>query len=120
MTVMSAPFWIIISFIALATYGLPSSNQFVQVIIVTIFSSIIATILFFKATNMERDNPTGLALVESTIAAQVPLSLITGVLILGDRIPSGIGLIGILFIIIGIILSTIIKDSSEKNKSKNL
>ena len=119
MTIMSAPFWIVVSLIALTTHGLPSSNQFIQVILVTIFSSIIATILFFKATNMERNNATGLALVESTIAAQVPLSLITGVLILGDRIPSGIGLFGILFIIIGIILSTVIKDSSEKAKSKN-
>ncbi len=113
MTVMSTPFWIIISGFALKTHGLPSYSHLFQILIVTVLSSLIATSLFFKATDMERDNPVGLALVESTISAEVPFSLIAGVLILNDRLPSTIGFIGIVFIIIGNILSTLIKDKPQ-------
>ncbi len=110
MTIMSTPFWLIISSIAYVKDGLPTSSQLFQIFLVAIFSSIIATVLFFKATNMERDNPTGLALVESTISSEIIFSIIAGVIILGDRLPSTIGFIGIIFVIIGIILSTILKD----------
>lgn len=111
MTIMSTPFWLIISSIAYVKDGLPTTSQLFQIFLVAIFSSIIATVLFFKATNMERNNPTGLALVESTISAEIVFSLIAGVLLLGDRLPSAIGFVGIIFVIIGIILSTVLKDS---------
>lgn len=110
MTIMSMPFWIIVSIIALFTYGLPSNGQIVQSFFVAILSGVIATVLFFKATDMEKNNTYGLALVESTLSAEVPFSLLAGIFILGDRLPSITGFIGIIFIIIGIILSTIMKD----------
>lgn len=113
MTIMSMPFWIIVSIVAIFSHGLPSNNQLIQSFFVTILSGIIATILFFKATDMEKNNPTGLALVESTLSAEVPFSLIAGILLLGDRLPSTTGFIGIILIIIGIILSTIIKDKKK-------
>lgn len=110
MTLMSTPFWLIISGIAYYKDGLPSKYQLFQIVLVTILSSIIATLLFFKATDMEKDNSTGLALVESTISAEIPFALLAGVFILNDRMPSSIGLLGMVFTVLGIVLSTIIKD----------
>ena len=56
----------IIFLIGVATQGLPSSNQITQTFLVAIFSGIIATTLFFYATNMVKHNQTKLAAVEAT------------------------------------------------------
>src|SRR5471030_1173724 len=52
MTLCSMPFWIIISSYAVLSVGLPNKEQMFQSLIVAVFSGIIATILFFKATDM--------------------------------------------------------------------
>lgn len=110
MTIMSLPFWLIIAGVATYKHGLPSLNQLFQSFLVALSSGIIAMYLYFKATNMEKDNPHYLALVESTVSAEVLFALLGGIFILGDRVPSIIGLIDIGFIFTGIILSAVIKE----------
>lgn len=110
MTLMSLPFWIIIAIIATFTHGLPSNNQLFQSFIVAISSGVIAMYLYFKATNMEQDSPHYLALVESTVSCELIFALLGGIFILGDRIPSTLGIVGIGFIFVGIILSAVIKE----------
>ncbi|MEE1085672.1 MAG: multidrug resistance efflux transporter family protein [Schaedlerella sp.] len=108
MTVFSMPFWIILSAYAVTTHGLPSSGQVLQSLLVTIFSSILATLLFFEATNLVKDDPKQLAVVESTLALEVIFTLIGGVLFLGDPLPTTLGFVGIGIIIIGMICNNLI------------
>ncbi|MBU3155663.1 multidrug resistance efflux transporter family protein [Clostridium estertheticum] len=109
MTLCSMPFWIIISLFSLLTVGLPSEGQVVQSLLVAIFSGIIATILFFKATDLVSSDVRMLAVVESTQSGEVIFTLLGGVFIFHDKIPTLIGLIGIMLVVIGMILNSLIK-----------
>jgi len=109
MTLCSMPFWIMISSYAVLSVGLPSKGQIAQSLIVAVFSGIIATILFFKATDIVSSNTHKLAVVESTQSGEVIFTLLGGVFIFHDKIPTLIGLIGIILVVIGMILNSLIK-----------
>lgn len=109
MTLCSMPFWIIISIFATLSAGLPKKDQIIQSLIVAVFSGIIATILFFKATDMVRSNTHNLAIIESTQAGEVIFALLGGVFIFHDKTPTLIALIGIMLVIIGMILNSLVK-----------
>lgn len=61
MTLASLPFWLLFAAYGLWSDGLPTAEQIVQSFIVAVSSGIIATVLFFWATDMVRDNPQKLA-----------------------------------------------------------
>ena len=104
MTIASVPFWLVLSFYEIVTVGLPSSEQITQSFIVAIFSGIIATVLFFYATDKVKGNPKKLAVVEATQAGEVAFTVIGEILFLGSALPVGWQLLGIIIIIIGMIL----------------
>ena len=85
---------------------MPSEGQIFQSIIVAIFSGVIATILFFEATNMVKNNPKHLAIIEATQSGEVIFTLLGGILFLGDAMPAGTGFAGILVIITGMVLNS--------------
>ena len=109
MTLCSMPFWIILSMFGVLSVGLPSKGQIVQSLIVAVFSGIIATILFFKATDIVSHDTHKLAVVESTQSGEVIFTLLGGVFIFHDKIPTLVGLIGIVLVVVGIILNSLIK-----------
>lgn len=109
MTLCSMPFWIIISISGLLSVGLPSKEQIIQSLIVAIFSGIIATILFFKATDIVSNNMHKLAVIESTQSGEVIFTLLGGIFIFHDKSPTLIGLIGLIIVVIGMILNSLIK-----------
>jgi len=110
MTLCSIPFWIIISSFGFLTVGLPSGGQVVQSLLVAIFSGIIATILFFKATDMVSSDTHKLAVIESTQSGEVIFTMLGGVFIFHDKIPTLIGLMGIMLVVIGMILNSLVKE----------
>lgn len=107
MTLASMPFWIILSVFALSSVGLPSNGQVIQSIIVALCSGVVATILFFKATDIVKSNMSKLAIVEATQSGEVIFTLIGGLILFHDKVPTTIGIIGIVFIVIGMILNSI-------------
>jgi len=109
MTLCSMPFWIILSFSGVLSVGLPNKEQIVQSLIVAIFSGIIATILFFKATDIVSMDIHKLAVIESTQSGEVIFTLLGGVFIFRDKIPTLIGFLGITLLVIGMILTSLIK-----------
>lgn len=109
MNLCSMPFWLICSVYALGTHGLPSGGQIFQSVIVAVFSGVIATILFFEATNMVKNNPKHLAIIEATQSGEVIFTLIGGILFLGDVMPAGSGLVGILIIVAGMVLNSFLR-----------
>lgn len=105
MTLCSLPFWIISSTLALFINGLPSYGQVAQSFLVCIFSALIATILFFYATDLAKNSPKLLAIAESTIAGEVLFTILGGTVILKDPLPNIYGWMGLIVIIIGMIIN---------------
>jgi len=107
MTLCSMPFWLILSVIAYGRVGLPSSGQTLQSVCVALFSGVIATVLFFRATDLVRHDQKKLALIEATQCGEVLFTLLGGILILGDSVPAPIGFAGILLIVAGMVLNSL-------------
>lgn len=104
MTIMSMPAWLLMAGYALLTVGLPSSSQLFQSFIVGICSGVIATTLFFIATNRVRHNQGKLAAVEATQSAEIIFVILGEMLLLNIALPSPIALIGLAIIIVGMLL----------------
>ncbi len=107
MTLCSLPFWIACAAAALARAGWPSAGQLAQSLCVALFSGVVATVLFFGATDMVKDNPRRLAVIEATQSGEVVFTLLLGVLALGDAMPSPLSLAGIALIVLGMILNSL-------------
>lgn len=117
MTLASIPFWIILSVYGLADAGLPSSGQVGQSVIVALSSGVIATVLFFQATDMVRNSMSGLAAVEATQSLEVLFALLGEMLILSSPSPSLLSWAGIAVIILGMILHSLFSQRSMREPS---
>lgn len=104
MTIASMPIWIIMAIYAVATVGLPAMSQVVQSLLVGISSGVIATTLFFIATDRVRDHQGKLAAVEATQSTEILFVIIGEVLLLGISFPDPIALAGLGVIIVGMLL----------------
>lgn len=104
MTIASMPFWIIIACTGLLEAGLPSGSVLVQSLLVAVTSGVIATTLFFKATDMTRGDHQLLASVEATQAGEVLFALLGEIIILGEALPGWQACVGIIVVIVGMIL----------------
>lgn len=109
MTLCSMPFWMIISLLGISNSGLPGKSQLIQSFIVAVFSGIIATILFFKATDIVKDNSHNIAIIESTQAGEVVFTLLGGILIFHDTVPTTLSLIGLIIVVLGMILNSFVR-----------
>ena len=107
MTLCSMPFWLLCSVYALFTHGLPSFGQVVQSVSVALFSGVVATLLFFEATNLVRHNPKQLAVIEATQAGEVLFTLLGGILFLHDSLPTKTGFLGIGIVVLGMLLNSL-------------
>ncbi|MGV6989730.1 DMT family transporter [Testudinibacter sp. P80/BLE/0925] len=105
MVLCSMPFWALSMLIALAKSGLPSNGQLGQSFLVALFSGVIATLLFFKATDLVKHNVKQLAVIEATQAGEILFTLLGGVLLLNDPMPSGLAFLGLLIVIVGIFIN---------------
>ena len=109
MTVGSLPFWLLLSILATIRVGLPSTTQVLQASIVSLFSGLIATLIFFEGTRLVKEHPQRLALVESTQCGEVIFSLLGGILFLHDALPGLYGWLGLLLIVGGMIFNSLLK-----------
>lgn len=108
MTIGSLPFWLLLSGIATVRVGLPTVTQLAQASIVSVFSGLIATLIFFESTRLVKDHPQRLALVESTQCGEVIFSLVGGILFLHDALPCLFGWLGLLLIVGGMIFNSLL------------
>lgn len=118
MTICSMPFWIILSVYGFASHGAPGSNQILQTFVVAVSSGIIATVLFFYATELVQKDTQKLAGVEATQSGEVVFALFGEILILSAPMPSIISIFGIGLVILGMILHSVI--SAFGNRKKQL
>ena len=95
MTIASLPFWCGLAIYGLVAAGPPARAQVGQSLSVALFSGVIATLLFFKATEAARGDAGQLAAVEATQAGEVVFALLGEVVVLHTPLPSAWGLAGI-------------------------
>ncbi|QIL19498.1 multidrug resistance efflux transporter family protein [Thermomonas sp. HDW16] len=104
LTLASQPAWIALAVFAWTQAGPPSTGQLWLTAGVALSAGVIATILFFQATGMVRDNATALGAAEAMQAAEVLFAVLLGVAFLGEAWPRGQALCGALLIVAGIVL----------------
>jgi drug/metabolite transporter (DMT)-like permease len=102
MTLASQPFWLVVAAYAGAVAGAPAPSQVLLAAGVALFAGTIATILFFQATAMVKDDPGALGAVEAMQAAELIFSTMLGIAFLGEHRPRGWAAAGALLVIAGI------------------
>ncbi|WP_338324971.1 multidrug resistance efflux transporter family protein [Planococcus citreus] len=114
MTIASLPLWLVLSIYGFSTTGLPSNSQIYQSLIVAISSGVVATVLFFMATDMVRNNMSKLAAVEATQSMEVIFALIGEFFLLSIAFPSPIALIGLTMVILGMAIHSFASHNEQK------
>lgn len=116
MTLASMPFWIILSIYGLLNEGPPSLGQIGQSALVAISSGVIATILFFHATDLVRGDMQKLAAVEATQSMEVLFAVIGELLLLTSLMPSVLSWAGMALVMIGMVLHSYYSNKVAKQK----
>lgn len=118
MTLASLPFWLLLSCYGLFTVGLPSGGQSLQSLLVALFSGVMATVLFFMATDMVRGNMQKLAAVEATQSIEVVFALAGELIFLSIPLPSPLSTVGIFIVIFGMILHSYVSNKRVESQFK--
>ncbi|MGG3468956.1 multidrug resistance efflux transporter family protein [Neobacillus pocheonensis] len=113
MTIASLPLWIVLSVFGFLSEGPPSAGQTIQSGLVAISSGVIATILFFHATDLVRGDMQKLAAVEATQSMEVLFALIGELLLLNSIFPSTVSWIGMLLVMAGMVLHSYMSHKSN-------
>lgn len=120
MTLASQPLWLLVAVYAFSQAGAPSMSQIWMAAGVALSAGVIATILFFKATGLVRDNPTALAAAEAMQAAELIFASVLGVLFLHEAWPQGGALLGGAMIVVGIVLFAWVAARSHLNDPREV
>lgn len=119
MTLASMPFWLALSLYGLVTAGPPSISQTFQSSLVAISSGVIATILFFQATDLVRGNMQKLAAVEATQSMEVLFALVGELVLLNSLMPSAFSWSGMLLVMAGMVLHSYVSHQKNPTVSTN-
>ena len=101
LTLGSMPFWLVLT-VVLAPPP-PTSGQWINTLLVAIFSGIVATTLFMSARQLAQ-TPYELAGVDATTAAEVLFALLGEVVLLGGALPGPVAMGGIALTVVGLVL----------------
>jgi drug/metabolite transporter (DMT)-like permease len=94
MTLVSQPGWLLVAACAAWQAGAPPAAQVWLAGGVALGSGVIATVLFFQATGMVREQPAALGAVEAMQGAEILFATALGVLLLGEACPRGWAAVG--------------------------
>jgi drug/metabolite transporter (DMT)-like permease len=103
MTLCSWPAWLVVAAATWWMIGPPTPRVAMLAAGVALSSGVIATVLFFKATQMVGRQPVALAAVEAMQAAELLFAMVLGVYFLGEAWPQGVAAWGAAAIVVGII-----------------
>jgi drug/metabolite transporter (DMT)-like permease len=113
MTLASMPLWIVLAIYGLFTVGPPSIGQSIQSGIVAITSGVIATVLFFQATDLVRGNMQKLGNVEATQSISVLFAVIGELILLKAAFPSILSWTGMLLVMAGMVLHSYLSHKED-------
>jgi drug/metabolite transporter (DMT)-like permease len=108
MLICSMPFWLLLSGYELfVKQNIPGNSQYLQTFIVAISSGVIATALFFFATDKVSIDENSLAAVEATQSTEVVFALMGEVWLLRSPFPDTFAIIGMTLVILGMVLHSL-------------
>lgn len=107
MAIGSLPLAILLGAYGTAAVGWPSGSQMVQALLLAICSGVIASLLFFLATDMAKHNTVLLAAVESTQSGTMVFTVLGEVMLLSGSFPQGWSMAGMIIVIIGMIATSL-------------
>lgn len=113
MTIASLPLWIGLSVYGVITVGLPSAGQTFQSGIVAISSGVIATVLFFQATDLVRGNMQKLAAVEATQSMEVLFALLGELFLLKSTMRTMVSWLGVVLVMGGMVLHSYVSHKQD-------
>ncbi|QRG67100.1 DMT family transporter [Brevibacillus choshinensis] len=116
MTLASLPFWLLLGIWAMVTEGPPSGSQTMQSLLVALASGIVATVLFFQATDLAKGNAQQLAVVEATQAGEVVFAVILEMIFLSVPLPGIWSSAGMLLVIVGMVLHSYVSGKPVQKK----
>jgi len=108
MTLASQPLWWALAVYAGVEAGAPPIGQIGLAAGVALSAGVIATVLFFQATGMVRNDPTALAAAEAMQAAEILFATVIGALWLGEAWPQGRALLGACVVMFGIVAFSVV------------
>jgi drug/metabolite transporter (DMT)-like permease len=103
LTLVSQPLWFLVALWAWSQAGWPALPQVLLAAGVALGSGVIATVLFFQATGLVRDNPTALGAAEAMQGAEILFATALGVVLLGEGWPQGWAAFGAALVFCGIV-----------------
>ena len=104
MTLGSMPFWIVTMGIGWVQQGLPSIHVTLGALAIALFSGVVATLLFFAATDLAQGRASWLARIEATQSLEIVFTVLLASLLFGQRWPTAEQGLGLLIIMAGMIL----------------
>src|SRR5690554_3964903 len=111
MLIGSLPFWLLLSgYEVFANQNLPQSTQYLQTFIIAICSGVMATVLFFYATDKVSNNEKSLAAVEATQSTEVVFAILGEIWLLNSSLPDFYSVLGIILILFGMVLHSLYCD----------
>lgn len=117
MTLASQPFWVLVAVYGYAQAGVPGGSQILLAAGVALSAGTIATVLFFHATGMVRNDATALGAVEAMQAAEILFSTVLGVWFLSEAWPHGWAAAGAGLVMLGIVgLSLVVAADAAGNE----
>ena len=102
MTLASWPLWLVFAAVTWATIGAPAWREVLLAGGVALSSGVIATVLFFHATERVSRQPTALAAVEAMQAVELLFAAAIGAVFLGEATPGPLAAAGAVAIVVGI------------------
>ncbi|CAI8958872.1 MULTISPECIES: DMT family transporter [Bacillus] len=118
MAIGSLPIAIILAIYGFRATGIPTSGQMLQGFLLALCSGVIATMTFFFATDLAKDNLSLLGAVEATQAGTMVFTVLGEMIFLNGSFPIGLSLIGMIIIMAGMVANSILNRSVPVAKRK--
>lgn len=103
LTLATQPLWLLVALYAGISAGAPALSHVWLAAGVALFAGVAATILFFQATGMVRDQPLALGAAEAMQGAEVVFAVLLGMMLLGEAMPGRLALWGAAVVVAGIV-----------------
>ncbi|NMP21775.1 multidrug resistance efflux transporter family protein [Sulfobacillus harzensis] len=113
MTIGSLPFWIVSMGVGYARSGWPSGQLLLGALGVALASGVVATLLFFRATDQAQGNINWLARIEATQSLEIVFTVLMASLIFSQAWPTGREAIGLAIIIAGMVIHSLRRSEAQ-------
>ncbi|PFK39776.1 hypothetical protein COI93_13960 [Bacillus cereus] len=120
MAIGSLPITIILAIYGFGATGVPTSGQMLQGFLLALCSGVIATMTFFFATDLAKNNLSLLGAVEATQAGTMVFTVLGEIIFLNGSLPTGLSLIGMCIIMAGMVANSILNRSVPLTTKKKI